>query len=89
MSIWSKEYSASKFVSGFEDFLTLSWVFKMSSEFTAMCDELAWRGNVDEAGALWFPCNLTISKLSDTVPEIVIRKQQHCQPKDKDKHADM
>lgn len=73
---WIQPYLKNKTHVGYEDFLAISWVFGLPVEFKAVSKELVWRSRRDGSeGEIHFKAaDGTASKLSDVVPDIVIRE---------------
>lgn len=79
MDIWLKAYFKHLLDPGFENFLTIAWVFGMADDFENLSTELVWRAEIKESGGsgrrldVKFRTHYYLMKtLSDTIPSVVI-----------------
>lgn len=73
-SVWIKPMMSSKAIIGFEDLITVAWVFELKEEFRDMSEELIWRGYVSNDGGFFLDNSVLDSRrtLSETLPNVVI-----------------
>lgn len=76
VEMWLRPHLGVMLEQGYEDFITIFWIFKMGTEFKKTAEELAWRACLDDDHGIRFKTKYaTFKSLSDLAPEILISKR--------------
>lgn len=72
LDVWIQPFLDKATTVGFEDFLTIAWVFRMTEKFKTVSEEIIWTACEGEDGVYFKTTDEITSKLSEALPESVI-----------------